>query len=218
MHWAINLWQLIPEMIPPLACRFPFTSRHRGFLAWLISVFCQCLPHCNSLASENWSCNLKRVIYKYIAVILILSVSCEIPLRWTPLNLIDGWLANMDLGNGLEPYGTIIFWRHDMEMISALLAFCEGITKKTMIFSLFFVVTLKYLKNKQWRCQWFEKPRRLCHVIIMIGLVLCANVVSSGTRFILHMRAANERRRYNVTSSPIAGRIQKMIPAWIMCW
>ena len=43
----------------------------------------------NSLASEKCSCNFKLVIFKFISRIIILSISCNIALRWMPEYLTD---------------------------------------------------------------------------------------------------------------------------------
>ena len=43
----------------------------------------------NSLASERCTCNLKLVTFKPIPRIDLLSISCEITLRWMPLDLAN---------------------------------------------------------------------------------------------------------------------------------
>ena len=97
------------------------------------------------------------------------------------------------------------WWRHQMETFSALLALCAGNSsvpvnslhkgqwRGALIF--FFHLHLNKWLSKQPRGWWFETPAwsfwRQCNVFI----------TDSG--IILHMRPANERRRYVVTSSLI---------------
>ena len=58
----------------------------------------------DSLAPGRFVRNLELVIFKLILKIDILSISCEIALRWMPKDLI-GDLVNIDSGNGLVPSG-----------------------------------------------------------------------------------------------------------------
>ena len=47
-------------------------------------------PHVNSLARGSYRCICKSAMVKNRFVIHILSISCEISFRWTPLDLTDG--------------------------------------------------------------------------------------------------------------------------------
>ena len=70
----------------------------------------------------------------------------------------------------ITPCLIITWWRHQMETVSALLAFCEGhppVTDGfpsqkpvTQNFEVFFDVRLNKRLSKQWRCWWFETPCR----------------------------------------------------------
>ena len=69
-----------------------------------------------------------------------------------------------------------------MEMISALLALCEGNPKgnggiSSQIVShmelwSFIVTCLNKLLKKQQSCQWFERPRHSCYIIVIINGIL----------------------------------------------
>ena len=59
----------------------------------------------NSLASGRCDCNFKFVIFKLIPWIDILSISCEIAIRWMPLDL-PGDQSNFGSGNDLVPSDT----------------------------------------------------------------------------------------------------------------
>ena len=63
------------------------TSQHICQVRFRKSVMItQCV---NSLAPGRWDCDLKLIIFKLISMIVILSLSCEIALRWMPHNLTD---------------------------------------------------------------------------------------------------------------------------------
>ena len=86
-----------------------------------------------------------------------------------------------------------VTWKHDMKMVSSLLALCEGnpvVTggfppKQPLIqslsFDVFFVVGLKLL-NKQSTCQWVEMPWHSHDVTVMIYQYwkLVASLMSPG--------------------------------------
>ena len=71
---------------------------------------------------------------------------------------------------------------------------------------------VKYFNNNRNRC-WFKSTKiilpvydfmeRWPHLIAIQGEVFLGNFLLTGTRFILWMHPANERRRYNVKSSLI---------------
>ena len=65
-----------------------------------------------------------------------------------------------------------VWWHHQMEIFSALLAFCEGksLTKVRQwcwAFDVFFDFRLNKRLNKQWICGWFETPWCPCDVTAM---------------------------------------------------
>ena len=69
-----------------------------------------------------------------------------IPVMFYPLVLVDGWL----------------WWRNNMETLSALLAICEdhddSLYKGPVMpkLNIFFGVILTKLLNKQSRCRWTD--------------------------------------------------------------
>ena len=75
-----------------------------------------------------------------------------------------------------------VWWRHQIETFSALLAFCVGnspVTGEfpaqrpvTRSFGVFFDLRLNHQLSKQWTCRWFETPScslwRHCNVFLQI--------------------------------------------------
>ena len=72
--------------------------------------------------------------------------------------------------NHMGPFYLDAWWRHQMETISALLAFCVGNSPVTgefpsqrpvaRRFDVFFDLRLNQQLSKQWRRRWFETPSR----------------------------------------------------------
>ena len=78
-------------------------------------------------------------------------------------------------------YHQFAWWCHGMEMLSVLLALCEGNPSVTggnphkgpvmQILDIFFVVSPNKLLNKQWICQWFEMHYHWYNDMTLIGHV-----------------------------------------------
>ena len=87
--------------------------------------------------------------------------------------------------------GLNYWWRHQMEIFSALLAFCAGSSPVagefpaqrpvTPSFDVFFELSLKQQLSKQWRRRWFETPLRSlwrhCNWLAMVACIWFAAII-----------------------------------------
>ena len=90
---------------------------------------------------------------------------------WRLLRLFSNWGRwGWKLVRDITPRMILTWWRHQMEIFSALLAFCVGnspVTGEfpaqspvTRSFDVFFDLRLNQQLSKQWRRWWFETPSR----------------------------------------------------------
>ena len=87
----------------------------------------------------------------------------------TKIITIDRHPISPPHGWGMGPNRS--WWRHQLEIFSALLAFCAGNSlvngefpaqrSVTWSFDLFFGLRMNKWLSKQWKCWWFEMPSRL---------------------------------------------------------